>query len=62
MWGTGRTLEMLKAFLFGYDISFGGAIMGLIWGFVFGSISGALIAWIYNKLHKALYKSEGTRA
>ncbi len=57
VWGTGKTLILLRAFFFGYSISFGGAIVGLIWGFVLGFICGALVAWIYNILHKALYKS-----
>ena len=56
-WGNGRTLSCLKSFYLGYSVSLGGAIVGLIWGFVDGLICGALIAWLYNKLQKAIYKS-----
>jgi len=56
--GHGQTLVRLSSFFKGYSISFGGAIVGLIWGLVFGFICGALMAWLYNKLHKVLYKSE----
>jgi hypothetical protein len=58
--GRGSTLVLLKSFYSGYSISFGGAIVGLIWGLVDGFICGVLIAWLYNILHKTLYKSEGT--
>jgi hypothetical protein len=60
--GRGTTLVLLQAFYFGYSMSFGGAIVGLIWGVVDGFICGALVAWLYNTLHKMLYKSEGTGA
>ncbi|GBD88151.1 hypothetical protein BMS3Abin03_02086 [bacterium BMS3Abin03] len=46
----GRILSKLSTFYFGYSISAGGAIIGLIWGFVDGLIGGAIFAWLYNKL------------
>jgi len=55
--GAGKTLVLLNAFIWGYSISFGGAILGFIWILVYGFIWGASIAWLYNILHKALYKS-----
>jgi hypothetical protein len=54
--GAGRTLGLLNAFIWGYEINFVGAMLGFIWVFVYGFIGGALIAWIYNILHKAIYK------
>jgi hypothetical protein len=60
--GRGKTLQSLSSFFIGYHISISGAFLGLMWGFVYGFICGVLIAWMYNILHKALYKSEGAGA
>lgn len=46
--GGGNTLVLLQQFLWGYSISFGGAILGLIYGFVWGFIYGWIFAWLYN--------------
>jgi hypothetical protein len=56
--GKGESMAHLTVFLNGYRVSFGGAIVGLIWGVVGGFIFGALVAWLYNILHKAIYKSD----
>jgi hypothetical protein len=44
----GATISKLHKFYFGYSVSWGGGIIGLIWGFIDGFIIGFLIAWIYN--------------
>ena len=56
--GGGKTLSVLSTYYFSYSVSFGGAILGLIWGFINGFIVGAVIAWLYNTLSKAIYKSD----
>ena len=55
--GTGNTLILLIAYYPGYSITYGGALVGLFWGFINGIICGSLISWLYNMLHKWLYKS-----
>jgi hypothetical protein len=60
--GVGHTLTLFNSFFYGYNISVGGAFVGLFWGFIYGFISGALIAWMYNMFDKTLYKSERTKA
>lgn len=44
----GNTLAKLGVFYIGYDVSWTGAVVGLVYGFVDGLIGGALLAWIYN--------------
>lgn len=34
----------------GYNISFTGALIGLVWGFFDALIGGAIFAWLYNWL------------
>ncbi|PIW69006.1 MAG: hypothetical protein COW08_09505 [Ignavibacteriales bacterium CG12_big_fil_rev_8_21_14_0_65_30_8] len=34
----------------GYNISFTGALIGLVWAFFDGAIGGAIFAWLYNLL------------
>ena len=46
----GGTISLLGKFYFGYSLSFGGAIIGLIWGFIDGLICGFIFAWLYNLL------------
>ena len=46
--GGGNTIVLLQQFFWGYNISFGGAILGLIYGFVWGFIWGWIFAWLYN--------------
>jgi hypothetical protein len=45
----------------GYDLTYLGALVGIIWGFVDGFVAGALIAWLYNQFHKTVYKAEAAR-
>ena len=55
----GATEEMLligKIYR-GYNISVGGAFIGLLWGFFDGLILGALYAWLYNFLVGNLKKA-----
>ena len=59
--GAGTAFQSLKSLYPGYDLTYGGAFVGLIWGFVDGFVAGVLVAWLYNKLHKALYKTEATQ-
>jgi len=58
--GQGQTLSLLKGYYLGYNITFTGALIGLLWGFVDGLVAGALIAWLYNIFCKAFYKSEAS--
>lgn len=46
--GGGNTLVLLQQFYWGYNISWGGAFLGLIYGFIWGFIAGWLIALLYN--------------
>jgi len=48
MRGGGDTMILLRRFYWGYDINFGGAVLGLIYGFVHGFIFGWLLGWLYN--------------
>jgi hypothetical protein len=34
----------------GYNISFGGSLIGFVWAFIDGIIGGAIFAWLYNKI------------
>jgi hypothetical protein len=56
--GIGQTMSLLGLFYRGYTVSYVGAFVGLIWGFINGFIVGVAIAWLYNVLHSALYKSD----
>lgn len=46
--GGGHTLVLLQQFYWGYNISWGGAFLGLIYGFIDGFIFGWLLALLYN--------------
>ena len=58
--GKGQTMGLLGVFYLGYRVSFGGAIVGLMWGLASGFLFGAAVAWLYNRLHKAIYKSDAS--
>ena len=58
--GMGKTMALLGVFYPYYRVSLVGSVVGLIWGFVNGFLFGASVAWLYNKLHKAIYKSESS--
>ncbi len=58
--GTGQTMSKLRTLYYGYQVSFGGAIVGLLWGIVTGFLLGAAVAWLYNTFHKAIYKSDAS--
>lgn len=44
----GNTLVLLSKIYIGYDVSWTGAVIGLVYGFVDGLIGGVLLALIYN--------------
>jgi hypothetical protein len=44
----GATLIKLNQIYWGYSITFGGSLLGLIYGFVTGYIVGWLVALFYN--------------
>ena len=46
--GGGHTLVLLQQFYWGYNISLGGAFLGLIYGFIDGFVFGWLLALFYN--------------
>ena len=46
--GGGHTLVLLQQFYWGYNISWGGAFLGLIYGFIYGFIVGWIFALLYN--------------
>ena len=46
----GQTLAKLGVFYMGYDVSWTGALIGLVYGFIDGLVGGFLLALIYNAL------------
>jgi hypothetical protein len=46
----GPHLSLLKNFLPGYSVTFGGGLIGFVYGFVIGYAFGRLIGTVYNKL------------
>lgn len=54
----GKTLSVLSGYYYGYSVTFGGAFVGLLWGFVNGFIIGLAVAWLYNKFHNLVYKTD----
>ncbi|MBD3282391.1 MAG: hypothetical protein GF387_02165 [Candidatus Portnoybacteria bacterium] len=50
--GGGNTMVLIQQFYWGYNISIGGAFLGLIYGFIDGFIGGWLIALLYNAFTK----------
>jgi len=46
--GGGHTLVLIQQFYWGYNISWGGAFLGLIYGFIDGFICGWIFALLYN--------------
>ncbi len=45
----GENLRLLANFCPGYDVTWGGAFIGLAYGVVYGSLIGYAFAWIYNR-------------
>ncbi|MGB5872527.1 MAG: bacteriophage holin [Bacteroidota bacterium] len=56
--GQGFTIGALSVAYPGYNVTYLGAFIGFVWGFVDGLIAGALVAWLYNRFHKAFYSSD----
>ena len=46
--GGGHTIVLLQQFFWGYNISWGGAFLGLIYGFIYGFVYGWLFVLFYN--------------
>jgi len=44
----GLPLSALSLLLFGYSVSFIGALIGAAWAFAFGYLGGAVLAFTYN--------------
>ena len=47
----GPHLGLLRYYIPGYSVSFGGAAVGLVWVFVLAAVAFALVGWVYNRLH-----------
>lgn len=58
--GGGTVIGALAQVFPGYQRSYVGAFIGLIEGIILGFVAGALLAWLYNIFHKAIYKSGPT--
>lgn len=56
--GGGNTLVLLQQFYWGYNISWGGAFLGLIYGFIDGFICGWIFALLYNAFVGSSEKEE----
>ena len=48
----GEQLAKLHKLFIGYQVTWWGAVLGLLWGFIYGVIGGWIFAWLYNKLEK----------
>lgn len=46
----GQHLQLLKQYLPGYSVSWGGSFLGLLYGLVIGGVVGWAIASIYNRI------------
>lgn len=46
----GPNLALLNQYFVGYDVSFGGSLIGLVYGFLTGLILGFLIAFLRNSI------------
>lgn len=56
--GGGHTLVLLQQFYWGYNISWGGAFLGLIYGFIDGFIFGWIFGLLYNAFVGGAKKEE----
>ena len=46
----GQHLGLLRNYLPGYSVTWGGAFVGLFWGALIAAVLGWTIAWIYNQI------------
>jgi len=46
----GLHLSLLRNYMPGFGISWGGAFIGLFWGALFGALIGWVFAWVYNQV------------
>lgn len=56
--GGGHTIVLLQQFYWGYNISWGGAFLGLIYGFIYGFVFGWLFGLFYNAFGGGREKKE----
>jgi hypothetical protein len=56
--GKGEVVGFFANVVPGYRNTFLGAAFGLVCGFIEGFVLGVIIAWLYNRFHKMLYKTE----
>lgn len=45
-------INLMESIYPGYNLSWGGSILGLIYGFVDGFVGLYIFGWLYNKLNK----------
>ena len=50
----GIQLAKFHKLFIGYQVTWGGALLGLLWGIIYGVIGGWIFAWLYNKLESHL--------
>ena len=53
----GPHLQLLSQYFMGYNVSFGGSLVGFGYGALLGGAIGLLLGWIYNWI--ALFRSKG---
>jgi len=46
----GEHLGLLRNFLPGYSVTWGGAVLGLVYGALMGALVGWVTGWIYNRI------------
>jgi hypothetical protein len=46
----GQHLALLGQYFYGYNVSVGGAFVGLVYGAVVGYLAGYAIGWVYNRV------------
>jgi hypothetical protein len=46
--GIGNNLSHISAIFIGYQVTYGGSVVGLVYGFISGLIAGGLLAGVYN--------------
>jgi len=48
----GQHLGLLRYYMPGYSVTWGGAVVGLIYGAAYGAITGGAIAGLYNRISR----------
>ena len=47
---TGQNLRLLNNYFIGYDVTWGGAVIGFFWGFAAAGFVGWAIGMVYNRI------------